>query len=168
MKEYLLLVFEFFKIKGLKGALWNCGIPVIITYLIFEKSNFCIYKDNAPSFHSNLITMLCVLIGFTISTLTILLTVNNPNIELAKTSLTDKILYSKPVTVFESIIIGLAYIILIQCLLLIANLIYPIFVSIITVKGKAFFAVNISIMIHIILILLRNILDFYFIVTRKK
>ena len=168
MIEYILLICEYCRMKGLKGLLVNSVIPLSIGGLIYFKADENNYKLNAPFFHSNLITMLCILIGFTISTLTMLLTVSNPNIELAKTALIGKKIYSRQLTLFDSIITGLAYIILVQGLLLIANLIYPIFISILTSHGKMLFALNISIVIHIIFILLRNILDFYFIVTKNK
>jgi len=166
--EYLLLLIEFFWIKGIRAILWSCAIPVTIGLLIFYKSDNTIYYQNAANFHSNLVTVLGILIGFTISTLTMLLTVNNANIEKAKLELIGKKIFKKDISLFDSVVIGLAYIILIQGFLLIANFIYPIFVSIATLQGKTFFAINISLMVHIILILMRNVLDFYFILTKKQ
>ena len=165
--EYLLLVIEFFRIKGLKAFLWSCLIPVSTGLLIYYKSQDSNYFVNASSFHSNMITVLGILIGFTISTLTMLLTVNNKNIDKAKAELIGKIIFSKDISLFDSVVTGLAYIILIQGFLLIANFIYPVFVSVTTLQGKIFFSVNISLLIHIIIVLMRNVLDFYFILTKK-
>jgi len=162
------LIVEYFFVKGLRAMLWTCAVPLIVGLLIFYKADDTIYTTNAANFHSNLVTVLGILIGFTISTLTRLLTVNNPNIEEAKTTSINKKLFSKDISLFDSVVIGLAYIILIQGLLLIANFIYPVFISITTFQGKTFFAINISLMVHIILILMRNVLDFYFILTKKS
>ena len=82
--EYLLLLIEFFWIKGIRAILWSCAIPVTIGLLIFYKADNTLYYQNAANFHSNLVTVLGILVGFTISTLTMLLTVNNANIEKAK------------------------------------------------------------------------------------
>lgn len=62
----------------------------MIGILVFYISDYNIYSQNASSFHSNLISVLGILIGFTISTLTMLLTVNNVNIEEAKNDFLEK------------------------------------------------------------------------------
>lgn len=166
--EFLLLIAEYFWIKGLKSFLWTWGLPSVIGFLVFFKSDFSIYSQNASSFHSNLISVLGILIGFTISTLTMLLTVNNANIEEAKNNFLEKNIFSKKVSLFDSVVISLAYIIIIQGFLLIFNFTYPIFIAVSSIKGKMFFSVNISIMIQIIIVIMRNVLDFYFILTKKN
>lgn len=166
--EYLLLIIEFFWVKGFRSVVITCVVPLIIGLLIFYVANDCIYINNASSFHSNLVTVLGILIGFTISTLTMLLTVNNTNIEKAKNRFLNRKIFSKQFSLFDSVVTGLAYNILIQGFLLIANFIYPIFISISTIEAKAFFSINIAIMVHVILILMRNVLDFYFILTKKS
>lgn len=166
--EYLLLLIEFFYVKGLRAVIWYLTLPIVIGFLIFYKSNNSIYFLNASDFHTNIITVLGILIGFTISTFTMLLTVSNSNIDKAKLELINKKIFSKELSLFDSVLIGLAYVILIQGFLLIANFIYPVFISIDSLRGKMMFSINISLVVHIILILLRNILDFYFILTKNK
>ena len=166
--EYLLLVVEFFIVKGLRAILWYFILPSIIGLVIFYKADNCNYAANASNFHTNVITVLGILIGFTISTFTMLLTVNNHNVDKAKAEMLNKKVFSKELSLFDSVLIGLAYIILIQGFLLIANFIYPIFISIESFYGKMLFSINIAFVVHIILILMRNILDFYFILTKKQ
>ena len=166
--EYLLLIVEFLIVKGWKSLIKYFIIPIIIGLLIYYKADDCNYIANTASFHSNIVTVLGILIGFTISTFAVLLTVNNPNIDKAKDESLHKKVFSKDLSLYDSILIGLAYIIIIQGFLLIANFLYPIFFSIQTQEGKLLFSINISIIIHIILILMRNILDFYFMLTKKK
>ena len=97
-----------------------------------------------------------------------LLTVNNADIEKAKLELLDKQLFSKQISLFDTVVISLAYIIIIQGLLLIVNFIYPVFIAVASLKGKIFFSINMCFMIHIILVLMRSVLDFYFILTKKN
>lgn len=165
--EYLLLIIEFFFVKGIRAILWYFILPLSTGLLIFYKSDNFIYAQNANDFHTNVVTVLGILIGFTISTFTMLLTVSNSNIDKAKAELLHKKIFSKELSLFDSVLIGLAYIILVQGFLLIANFIYPIFVSVTSTQGKMLFAINISFVVHVILILMRNILDFYFILTKK-
>jgi len=165
--EYFLLIHDFFIIKGKRAFVGNLIIPIILGLLIFYCSNNSIYIKNASTFHTNLITVFGILIGFTISAFTMLLTVNNENIVNAKSKLINVKLYSKEISLYDSVLIGLAYLILIQGFFLIANFIYPIFISIESQYGKIIFSINIAIATYIILILMRNILDFYFILTKK-
>lgn len=165
--EYLILIVEFFIVKGVRALFWYLLFPVLIGLTIYYKADDCIYSKNVSSFHTNVITVLGILVGFTISTLAMLLTVNSPNIEKARSQILKQQAFSKNLTLFDSVLIGLAYITLIQGFLLIANFIYPIFISIESPTGKMMFSINIAMVVHVILILLRNILDFYFILSKK-
>lgn len=164
--EYLLLVGEFFYVKG-KEILVYLFLPVIIGLLIYYKSDNCIYEANLSAFHTNIVTILGILIGFTISSLTMLLTVSNANIEKAKGKSLKIIVFKKEISLYDKVVMGLAYIIIVQGFLLIGNFIYPIFIPIESNLGRILFSINISIVVHIILILMRSILDFYFIITKK-
>lgn len=163
--EYLLLLIEFFQIK--KGTIvLNILIPIGVGFLIYNFANDANYLKNANDFRDNTITVLGILIGFSISVFTILLTVDNEHIQKAKEEKLNKE-DSKPISLYESVLVGLAYLIIVQGFLLIFNFIYPAFVIVDTLQGKLFFAINISVTIHVILLLMRNILDFYFILTKK-
>jgi hypothetical protein len=165
--EYLLLIIEFLYVKGLKAIFWHFLFPIVIGLLVFYKGDPSIYREYASNFQNNLVTVLGILIGFTISAFTMLLTVNNSNVDRARARLLNKKIFSKQLTLFDSVLIGLAYIILIQGLLLIANFIYPVFISVESSLGKIMFSINVAFLIHVILTLIRNILDFYFILTKK-
>jgi hypothetical protein len=164
---YFLLVFEFFFIKRFKAFIFNIGIPIIIGILIFHCADNCLYIKNTANFHTNMITVLGILIGFVISIFAVLLTLDNKNIESAKNHKLGFTLFKNEVNLYDSLLVGFAYLILILGLSLISNFIYPIFISIESNLGKLFFSINTAITIHAILILMRNILDFYFIVTKK-
>ena len=123
--------------------------------------------------HQIIVNVLGILIGFTISVLAIILSVENENIKTAKTTYVKnssdeyKKIYSRNISLYEDVTISLVYIIIFQGVLLIANFIYPIFIDITSIQGKLCFSINISIMTYIILLLVRKTLDLYFILTRK-
>lgn len=161
--EYLLLILDFFKVK--KGVvLVHLIIPAIIGIVIFYVGDDANFVKNASEFRSNTVTVLGILVGFSISIFTVFLTIDNENIRNAKSF---KIKESDSITLYESVLIVLAYLIIIQGFLLIFNFIYPAFIEIESQKGKQLFAINISLLVHIIMLLMRNILDFYFILTKK-
>jgi hypothetical protein len=118
-------------------------------------------------FYSNVMTVLGILTGFSISIFTVFLTIDNKNIREAKKESIDKKLFGKEFSLYDTLLIGLAYIIIVQAVLLIANFLYPIFIDIETEKNKLFFSINIAVSIHIVLLLMRSVLDFYFIITKK-
>jgi hypothetical protein len=118
-------------------------------------------------FYSNLMTVIGILTGFSISIFTVFLTIDNENIREAKKESFGRKLFGKEFSLYDTLLTGLAYIIIIQAILLIANFIFPVFVDIETEKSKIFFSINIAISIHIILLLMRSVLDFYFIITKK-
>lgn len=163
--EYLLLLIDFFRIKKAAITL-HLLIPLIVGISIYYWADNANYLKNANDFRDNTITVLGILIGFSISIFTVLLTVENDHIKKAKEwKLNEK--DPNSISLYVSVLVGLAYLIVVQGFLLIFNFIYPIFILVDTIQGKLFFSINIAITIHVILLLMRNILDFYFIITRK-
>ena len=165
--EYFLLIVEFHKIKRWK-ILKALGIALVLGICVFFFSDVEAYKLKADSYIDSIITVLGILIGFSISVFAILLSVENDSIREAKKKETEIKMYNKPIYLYESLIIELAYIIIVQGLLLIANFVYPLFIDVSTVKGKLFFSIDISLMTYSIILLLRNVLNFYFILTKKE
>jgi hypothetical protein len=170
--EYALLFFEYIWIKK-----WSYLKQIIICGLLgFAIYNFAdskIITKHSIDFHSNIMTALEILIGFSISIFTVFLTIDNENVKEAKKEKLKKgskviKLYNEEVSLYDSILIGLAYVIIIQGVLLILNFIYPVFVDIDSIRNKLFLVINIAITIHIIMLLMRSILDFYFIITKKS
>jgi hypothetical protein len=166
--EYFILIIEFFYIKGFKGIIGGFVLPALLGYFFYKCGSNCDFEKNYLIYNTNIITLLGILIGFTISTFTLLLTVNNENIEKAKNHLIGKKIFSRSISLYDTVIIGLAYLILIQGILLIFNFAYPLFISTESNYNKLLYAINVSIVIHIIILLMRCILDFYFILTKKK
>lgn len=164
--EYLLVIFEFYKVKG-KSNFFYVGFPIVLYLLILWYSKDQYYIQHASDFQNSILTVLGILIGFSVSVFTMLLTVDNENIRKAKGTNSDRKLYGKDVSLFNTVLIGLAYLIVIQGVLLIGNLIYPLFTDPQNHCSKLIFSLNISLLVHTILLLMRSILDFYFIITGK-
>ncbi len=167
MMEYLLLIAEFHLIKRWKILKAVC-LSIVLGLCVYYLSNDCFYYRHAVGYQNNITTVLGILIGFTISVFAILLSVENGSIREAKKKETEIIIYSRPVYLYETLLVELAYIIIIQGFLLISNFVYPLFVDVATKTGKVFFSISISLTTYSILLLLRNVLNFYFILTKKE
>ncbi|MFI3297536.1 MAG: hypothetical protein R3Y59_07915 [bacterium] len=129
--------------------------------------DYCDYQNNAIDLHTNAITVLGILLGFSISSFTILLTVETDNIKKAKDEVLMEKLFGRKISLYDGVLVGMAHIVIIQCILLVFNLIYPMFISLKSCIGLNLFAVNISIMSYVILSMMREILNFYFIITKN-
>lgn len=167
MMEYLLLIIEFHFIKRWKILKTVC-LSIILGLCVYYLSNDCFYYRHAVEYQNNITTVLGILIGFTISVFAILLSVENSSIREAKKKETEIIIYSRHVYLYETLLVELAFVIIIQGFLLISNFVYPIFVDVATKTGKVFFSISISLTTYSILLLLRNVMNFYFILTKKE
>ena len=165
--EYLLLFIEFHIIKGksILSILFFCLILGLSVYLFMDNE---LYINNVNAFNATIVDILGILIGFTISAVAIFLSIDNADIADARNKKLDVKLYSKNISLYDSIFVGFFYFIIIQGFLLIANFICPLFVKEATVLGKILFSINISSLSYIILFMLKNVLEFYFVLTNKN
>lgn len=164
--EYLILFSEYAYIRG-RLFIYNI-IICLLTYLSITKLDLNIdYYKYAEQMHSNLITVIGILLGFSISTLTILLTVDNTKVAEAKMKFIGIKILGRRITLYDGVLTGIAYVVVMQCCLLLFNFIYPIFIDIESIRGLTMYAISIAILLNVILTLMREILNFYFIITKK-
>lgn len=167
--EYLILIFSFFQTKE-KRIFWiNFLCPLLIGVLTFWHSDSSHFQEVAKDLQSDILSVIGVLLGFSFSVFAIFLTSEGVNIEEAKNRIVENVkLLSKPVSLYRTIIISFTYIIIVEGFILLTSIIYPIFFSMGNVFGRLFFAFSVFLSIHCILMTLRLVLDFYFIITKKK
>lgn len=160
--EYILLFIEYHVLR--KGnVIKNLIMPIIIGICVFFfTSSYCHYDTN--DLCNNLTNVLGILIGFSISIFAILLSVENDNIRDAKKEMTNAKLYSKPVSLFDALLVDIAYSIIIQGLLLIVNIFSPFFIN----TSRTFMAIDTACITYVVVLILRCVLDMYFILTKKN
>lgn len=161
--EYLLLILEFFLSKKAKSYFSLLGIPVLISLIIYQ---FIPDEFSNNTYFGNIITLLGILLGFTVSLFAIFLSANNSNIRRSKNTFTDFKVFNKQLSVFDVMQTSIAYVIIMECLLLIFNITIP-FIITTANSEKLFLVINVGILIHIVIILLRSILDFYFALSQR-
>lgn len=168
--EYYSIILKKRKIAPFVILAMSIGIGLCVYY--YTKQS--IYVVKAETFYSNILNVLGILLGFSISTLAILLSVENDKMKTAKKEFVkDKKgneieLYKNKVSLFESVSIELVHVIILQGLLLISNFVYPHFVDIVSNTGLLIYSINIFLMIYCMLLLINNILSLYFILTKKE
>lgn len=167
--EMLIVLYEYLKInkwKYLRGLITPLIIGVVVYFCTPEQIYLKHYKD----FYNALITILGIMIGFTISVFSVLVTMDNENIREAKSyPIKDGLkLYNKKVTLYDGLLINYIYIIALQIILLLTNLITPFFCNISLVENKIFIAIDVAVLFHVFIAILSNIVDFYFILSKKR
>ncbi len=165
--EYFVLIFEFFAIKKTRTRIGIILFPILMSSLMYSVVMQSKKIELISVIQNEIITLLGILLGFTISLFAILISSNSSNINEAKKTFIDKKVLNKEINIFDVMLIGIAYSIVIECIMLIANITLPIFIE--SFQSRAlFFAINIGLLSHIVVILLRSILDFYFADTKRK
>lgn len=162
--EYLILVYEFFASKRFRSYFSLLVIPFLISLLLY----LSIYKkENVEQDYSNIVTLLGILLGFTISLFAIFLSANNSSIRKSKNTKTRFKVLGKILSVFDVMQTSIAYVIMMECILLVLNIILPVVIT--NPENRLiFFVINIGVLSHIVIILLRSVLDFYFAISLRS
>lgn len=161
--EYLLLIIEFFLSKKIRSYFGLLILPVLLSFVMYYTVSIEVVEKQD---YGNIITLLGILLGFTISLFAIFLSANNSNIRESKSKETDFVVFGKRLSIFDIMQTSIAYVIIMECLLLLINIILPIII-IESESLKLFFVINIGILAHIVIILLRSLLDFYFALSKR-
>jgi len=161
--EYLLLIYEFFRSKRFLSYFGLIVIPVFLSLVIYNSISV---ETASNQDYSNIVTLLGILLGFTVSLFAIFLSANNSNIREAKAKITKFKVFGRKLSVFDIMQTSIAYVIIMECLLLLINIILPIVITE-PESRKIFLVINMGVLVHIVIILLRSLLDFYFALSKK-
>lgn len=169
MLEYFLFFYEFLKTTEKRSVVPNLIISLIVAVLLFFYSeNLCVFSK-LDSIQSDILSVVGILLGFSFSVFTIFLTADGTNIAKAKKDFLKGVtLYGEKVSLYKSIIISFTFIIIMEGVLLLYCIIYPLISLVNSFGNRICFAVSIFILALSILMTLRLVLDFYFIITKKE
>lgn len=170
--EFILLILDYFRTIKRRDFLLEWLLPILI-------GSFCFYlnygtketkdiADALKNISSNGVSLLGVLIGFSIAVLTLLITASSQNLTEIKSMDTGIVKAGFSVTLYELLLINYSYSVVAEVLVLIMNLLIPsLAVKISPFKQKALIGIDIFLLCHVLLLTLRNITNFYFVLTRK-
>lgn len=161
--EYLLLIIEFFLSKKIRAYFGILVLPTLVSWVLF---NTITVEISEQQDYGNILTLLGILLGFTISLFAIFLSANNSNIRKSKEQKTHFTVLGKQLSVFDIMQTSIAYVIIMECLLLLANIIFPIIIRE-PESRKLFLVINIGVLTHTVIIILRSLLDFYFALSKR-
>lgn len=167
--EYILLIFDYFKTLTKRIFIFEWVLPLVVTLTILilncklEFSAYNTFKDNS-------INILGVLLGFSIAIITIITTGSGQNLENIKKKITGFKINKNALTLYDLILINFTYSVIVEIFIIVSCLTMPLISSVVSLSNNtkiAFYSVLVFSVLHILLLTLRNLTDFYFIVTKK-
>jgi hypothetical protein len=174
--EFLLLIGDYFRTLKRKYFLYEWVLPLCLCAVMFRLLDDCttvplavIFVDFAKEFSETSVSLLGILVGFSITVITVLNTTNTPNIEAIKKIPTEFFIGKQKLFLFHLLLINLTYSVVMEILNLIFNLCFP---WILEKTSLAFLrvllCVDLFFILHILLLNLRNMADFYFILFKEN
>ena len=92
--EYILLFIDFLRTREKRIFLVNVIIPLIVSIIVFLYSDSCRFYSVVDAIQSDILSVIGILLGFTISVFAIFLTSEGANIEKARNSYIEKVIYT--------------------------------------------------------------------------
>lgn len=168
--EFLYPVFHYFQTVRKNEAVFDLLIPIfagIIVIFVGIFYNCAITSDNANDLFKTIITLLSILVGFTISSITILFSTSDKlNIN------TDRKIRNNNINLYQLTNIIFIFTLFSEIITLVINLIAVLLVSyeitFIIEHINKIVILNVILISHILLLNIRNITNFYFILHKIK
>lgn len=167
--EFLLLISDYFRTVSRRVFYFEWVLPFLIgigTFLLLAvgatTSATIVFKDNA-------INLLGILVGFSITIITILTTGQGQNLDEIKNAKTNIKINNENITLFRLLLINFTYSVIVEVGLIIVCLIYPLLIENININQnlKYFgFSFLVFLILHIMLLTMRNLTDFYLILVK--
>lgn len=157
-REFFIIIIEYLRNLRSNIRVYEVYIPLFISLLL----SFFGKDSKLDKFLNSSITLISILVGFTIAAIAILLTSNLKSVEKSKETRTDKVevdFLKRPMTLFKLILSNLFYCILIGFFILIFGAICMAF----NVENKVAFIIDLFFTIHILLVIIRNLVNLFLI-----
>lgn len=162
--EFFLLISDYFKTINRRLFIYELLFPILIGISVWGLLYFGTNTKCLGEFRNNTIALLGVLVGFSITIITILTTSSSKNVDEIKIKKTDYKIGGKVQSLYNVLLINFTYSVVVEVVLIIINLIYPIILANFTVNQNVKivgFAVVFCSIMHVLLLTIRNITDFY-------
>lgn len=166
--EFLLLARDYYRTINRRVFFYEWGVPFIVAFICLFGciDNFGIFS----TFKDSSINVLGVLLGFSIAVITILTTGGSKNIDEIKKTITDIIVNGNKLSLYDLVLINFTYSVVLEILLIFSCLTIPLLNKVFLFGSNLkliLYSIMVFVVLHILLLTLRNITDFYFIISKK-
>jgi len=167
--EFFILIVDYFRTLNKRIIIYEWLLPLVLGLIIFFLLKIGANVNATKIFKDNSINLLGILAGFSITIITILTTGHSRNLEQIKKVETKVKIGNNKVTLYRLLLINFTYSVILEAFLIIFCLTYPLVLSNLEIPiiGKyVVFSVLVFLIIHVLLLTIRNLTDFYLIITR--
>lgn len=163
--EFFLLIGAYIKTAERKEFFFDSIIPIFIAISLYYVQQNCIESvEKGSSFLTTALTFISIILGFTIASITIILTSNSKNIQETKETPSKKKFFSD-LNLYQALLIPFFYIALISFFELIFGAISFIFKL---ADNSIIYAMNIFLVLHILFVAIRNLTNLFLVVFKKN
>jgi len=167
--EFLFIIFDYFKTINNKIFCFEWGIPLILGSCSLLLSFFMPQYIMVNEFIKESIAILGVLLGFTLTAITLFVSSENNQIKNAKEYITEYSIGSKKITLYRLLIVNYSYLITVEALLCISYFIGKLFSPICNNNvGIVLNSIYVIGVCHILFLTIRSITDLYLTLTSNK
>lgn len=169
--EFFILIFDYYKTLNKRVILYEWVLAILIGILIFYILSYGNSTNSTKIFKDNSINLLGILAGFSITIITILTTGQSKNLEEIKKKETSFVINGKKISLFRLLLINFTYSVILESFLIIFCLTYPIILENFNVEKiykYLFFSILVTTIVHLLLLTIRNLTDFYLIITKTE
>lgn len=166
MGRVAVLFYEFFATRKWSYLL-SVAISIAIGVIIFYNIDILKKPDFATATRSDILNIIGILLGFSISVLAIFIASGNNNIDASKEySIGIKLWKNKMTSLFDRIVIDLSYVIFLESVVLLICFVIPAFITN-SCHELQLTCIIIAVLVHIIFVILGITSDLYLIVSKK-
>jgi hypothetical protein len=169
--EFIYTIFDYYRTLKRTSFLFDVVLPLLIGgFILFI---FCNNGNNSDmkSYNSNALALLGVLVGFSITIITILTTGTSRNLNEIKEKITSIKIGKRILSIYDLLVVNLTYLVIIEVFLIVTHLIYPFILSNFSINTKikyVVFCIVFATLIHSLLLTIRTMTNFYFIMIKKE
>lgn len=163
--EWLIPIKDYYFSIRKNEVIFEIAVPMLISavcsFMYFSNGKVFIALNGLAEL---LPTAISILIGFTVMLITLLLTNSGDNVELLKTIESDKVLYKKPVTLYQGLHIQFSHSLFSEIFLLLLIFLYLFLkgVGLHIAVGVVILGIEIYLTLNILLSILRGVANLYF------
>ena len=170
--EFLTPIKDYITTLKQREFVFEWFVPFIVALLIYV----CILKESSytesiKQFNGYIITLLGILIGFSMTSVTLLVTSNSKNIERLQETLTNRKVETQLINLYQLVLINFVFVLMIEIFTLLINLIFSL-IDTVSDKPKEiwmyFYSINIFLLLNIVLLSIRNTTNIYFVFLANK
>lgn len=174
--EFLFLISDYFRTLKRRYVVFEWVFPFALSCAMFYlvKCELTVQgakdlTDFVRKFSETAVTLLGILIGFSVTVITILNSSDTENIRHIKEAPTDHFIGKQKLFLFHLLLINLTYAVVIEILSLLCNLCFPwILEKASLISLKVLVCIDFGFILHVLLLNLRNITDFYFVLFKGQ